>query len=49
MNVYTYSEARRNLADLLDRVSSEGPIKVRRRDAREFIPVRLKGKAHPQI
>lgn len=37
MKVYTYSEARRNLADLLNLASSEGPIKIRRRDGREYI------------
>ena len=37
MTVYTYSEARQNLADLLDRVGKEGAIRIRRRDGREYV------------
>ncbi len=37
MTVYTYSEARQNLADLLDRAGKEGEIRIRRRDGREYV------------
>ncbi len=35
--VYTYSEARQNLATLLDQAVSEGEIRIKRRDGRLFI------------
>lgn len=37
MKVYTYSEARRNLASLLDAAQREGVVKIRRRDGRSFL------------
>ncbi len=37
MKVYTYSEARRNLASLLDAAQREGAVKIRRRDGRSFL------------
>jgi hypothetical protein len=37
MRVYTYSEARQNLADLLDQAVEEGEVRIRRRDGREYI------------
>lgn len=43
--VYTYSEARQNLASLLDRAIREGEVQVKRRDGQVFIirPVRRRG------
>lgn len=35
--VYTYSEARRNLATLLDLAASEGEVRIQRRDGQMFV------------
>lgn len=37
MRVYTYSEARQNLAALLDKAAREGEVRIRRRDGQEFV------------
>jgi len=37
MIVYTYSEARRNLASLLDRALREGEVLIKRRDGQVFV------------
>lgn len=37
MRVYTYSEARQNLADLLDQAGEEGEVRIRRRDGSEYV------------
>lgn len=37
MNVYTYSEARQNLASLLDQAAREGEVRIRRKDGSEFV------------
>jgi hypothetical protein len=37
MRVYTYSEARQNLSDLLDQAGEEGEVRIRRRDGREYV------------
>ena len=37
MRVYTYSEARQNLATLLDIASRDGAVAIRRRDGQTFI------------
>lgn len=37
MTTYTYSEARQNLADLLDRARKEGRVRIRRRDGQVFL------------
>ena len=37
MVVYTYSEARQNLASLLDRAAKEGEVRIRRKDGQTFI------------
>ena len=37
MRLYTYSEARRRLASVLDEARSEGSVLIRRRDGQEFI------------
>lgn len=35
--VYTYSEARQNLAAILDQAGREGEVRVRRRDGSVFV------------
>ena len=40
MKVYTYSEARQRLSDVLDLANQEGEVRIKRRDGREFV-VRL--------
>jgi hypothetical protein len=37
MNVYTYSEARQNLASLLDQAAREGEVRIRRKDGQVFV------------
>ena len=37
MNVYTYTEARQNLATLLDKARQDGEARIRRRDGRVFV------------
>lgn len=37
MNVYTYTEARQRLAELLERAEREGEVRIRRRDGRVFV------------
>ena len=37
MNVYTYTEARQRLAELLERAAREGEVRIRRRDGRVFV------------
>jgi PHD/YefM family antitoxin component YafN of YafNO toxin-antitoxin module len=37
MNVYTYSEARQNLATLLDEARRDGAVAIRRRDGSTFV------------
>lgn len=37
MKVYTYSEARQRLADLLDEAQKEGTVRIRRKDGRVFV------------
>jgi len=37
MVVYTYSEARKNLASVLDRAAKEGEVRIKRRDGQVFI------------
>ena len=37
MIVYTYSEARQKLADLLEAAASEGEVKIRRKDGQMFV------------
>lgn len=45
MRVYTYSEARRKLSDLLNQASKEGEVRIRRKDGEEYVvrPRRDKG------
>jgi len=37
MRVYTYSEARRKLADLLNQASEKGEVRIRRKDGAEYV------------
>ncbi|HMD97211.1 MAG TPA: type II toxin-antitoxin system prevent-host-death family antitoxin [Terriglobia bacterium] len=37
MTVYSYSEARQQLAELLDRARREGQVEIRRRDGQSFV------------
>lgn len=37
MKVYTYSEARQRLAELLDQAQREGEVRIRRRDGQLFV------------
>jgi hypothetical protein len=37
MKVYTYSEARQKLSDVLDRAKVEGEVRIKRRDGGEFV------------
>ena len=37
MNVYTYTEARQNLATLLDKALREGEVLIRRKDGQVFV------------
>jgi len=37
MIVYTYSEARQNLASLLEKAAEEGEVRIKRKDGRVFI------------
>jgi hypothetical protein len=44
MNVYTYTEARQNLATLLDKALCEGQVLIKRQDGQLFV---LKPQARP--
>jgi phage repressor protein C with HTH and peptisase S24 domain len=37
MNIYTYTEARQNLASVLDRAARDGEILIKRRDGQVFV------------
>lgn len=37
MKVYTYSEARQNLASLLEEARKDGAVRIRRRDGQSFV------------
>jgi antitoxin Phd len=37
MTVYTFSEARQNLASLLERARREGAVRIKRRDGQVFL------------
>lgn len=45
MEVYTYSEARQRLAELLEKAVQDGEVRIRRRDGRVFVvrPERTEG------
>jgi PHD/YefM family antitoxin component YafN of YafNO toxin-antitoxin module len=37
MNTYTFTEARKKLASLLDQTAREGEVRIKRRDGRVFV------------
>ncbi|HEX3069998.1 MAG TPA: type II toxin-antitoxin system prevent-host-death family antitoxin [Thermoanaerobaculia bacterium] len=37
MKIYTYSEARRNLAKLLEEAARTGEVRIQRRDGKSFV------------
>lgn len=47
MKVYTYSQARQQLAKLLEEASLEGEVEIKKRDGQRFIlkPIRKKASA----
>ncbi len=47
MRTYTYSEARRKLASLLDRAAEEGEVRIKRRDGQTFVIKPDEGKGSP--
>ncbi len=49
MNVYSYSYARQNLADLLDQAYQKGEVEIKRRDGRVFIIKPERKKKHSPL
>lgn len=47
MKVYTYSEARRRFAAILDEARSKGSVLIRRRDGQEFVLRPTEGSGSP--
>ena len=47
MKVYTYSEARRHFATLLDEAHSGGEVRIRRRDGSEFALTPVRASSSP--
>ncbi len=47
MTVYSYSEARQQLAELLDRAGREGQVEIRRRDGQSFVVRPTEGGGSP--
>ena len=47
MKTYTYSEARQNLASVLDKAKKEGEILIRRKDGSSFVVKPLYSKKSP--
>ena len=45
--IVTYSEARQNLASLLDKALAEGEVRIKRRDGQEFVLKPVEQKASP--
>ena len=48
MNVYTYTEARQNLASLLDQAAREGEVRIKRKDGQVFV-IRLQPKSRSPL
>ena len=46
--VYTYTEARQNLATLLDKAAAEGEVRSKRRDGQVFV-IRLETAEKPPL
>ncbi len=47
MRVYSYSKARQQLAELLNRARREGQVEIRRRDGQSFVVRPTKGAGSP--
>ncbi len=47
MTIYTYSEARQHLAEILDKARIEGAVQIRRRDGSMFQVTPVEAKASP--
>lgn len=47
MKVYTYSEARQQLSELLNRARREGQVEIRRRDGQRFVVRANEGTGSP--
>jgi PHD/YefM family antitoxin component YafN of YafNO toxin-antitoxin module len=47
MNVYTFSEARQNLASVLDEAQRKGAVRIKRRDGSEFEIAPVRSQASP--
>ena len=47
MKVYTYSEARRRFAAILDEARAKGSVLIRRRDGQEFVLRPTEGSGSP--
>jgi hypothetical protein len=47
MVVYTYSEARQKLAQLLDEALKEGEVRIKRKDGQEFVVKPVSKEASP--
>jgi hypothetical protein len=47
MNVYTFSEARQNLATVLEEAQREGTVRIKRRDGSEFEIAPVRSQASP--
>lgn len=47
MKTYTYTEARQQLAGLLDEATREGEVRIRRRDGRLFVLQPMRSKRSP--
>ena len=47
MRVYSYSEARQQLAELLNRARREGQVEIRRRDGQRFVVRPNRGPGSP--
>jgi len=45
--VYTYTDARQNLAVILDKAEAEGEVRIKRRDGRVFVIKPDRGRASP--
>ena len=45
--IFTYSEARQNLASLLDKVLVEGSVRIKRRDGQVFVIRPVEQKSSP--
>ena len=47
MNVYTFSEARQKLAEVLDEAKRKGAVRIKRRDGSEFEIAPILAKSSP--